>query len=106
MTNPPIPISRNIRIGSHVGLSRSSFGTGGVYRDDAATPDPEPDVADPVDPDDEDAAARGASPGLVPFGVTRPVVFLLGGATGGESTLPGWQPLTSRCPRTRFRGCS
>jgi len=76
-----------MRTGSHFGLSLSSLGTGGVYRDDAATP------PDPDEPDDA-PADRGGSPGRVPFAVTRPVVFLLGGATGGESTLPTWQALT------------
>ena len=82
IVRPPAPISTAIRIGTQRGLSRSSRGTGGVYRVDAATRLPAA-----ADPDaDVDEAGR-ESPGLVPFGVTRPVVFLLGGATGGESTL-------------------
>jgi len=67
-----------IRTGTQRGLSSRSRAVGAVYRDDSAMPE----LVRAAD------ARVECSPGRVPLGVTRPVVFLLGGATGDESTLP------------------
>lgn len=53
-------------------------GIGGVYRDDGLTPT---DALGPELAPSGAAPALGKVPGLVPFGVTRPPVLRLGGAT-------------------------
>ena len=72
-------------IGSHVGLSFTDRGTGGVYRDDWRAPVVVSVVMPPVFAAVREpigaAPARGNWPGLVPLGVTRPPVLRLGGAT-------------------------
>lgn len=86
MVITPRPRKTSIRIGTHFGLCLADCGTGGVYRDD--TPmlvDVAVEVDDPVGRVDEPPIgglpALGSCPGLVPFGVTRPPVLRLGGAT-------------------------
>jgi len=66
-------MSTAIKMGTHRGLSLMEAGVGGVYRADA----------------DGWCSGLGVGrePGVVPFGVTRPDVVLLGGGTGRESTL-------------------
>jgi len=80
----PRPRNTSIRIGTHFGLSRTEWGIGGVYRDDMPTwvevDVPVPEREAPLPPIGG-APALGSCPGLVPFGVTRPPVLRLGGAT-------------------------